>query len=288
MRSPTLLLACTLLAGMCTYGQTPAQSFEVASVKPASPSATAIRCSGGPGSGDPTLWRCSNVPVGLLIATAYGFEIYQFRPSDPCGRYDVNAKVPQGATTEQFHQMMRNLLKDRFRLKLHHEKKNMTVYELTVALGGPKLKHAAVTSASSPEDPWALPEYSMGKDGYPIFPAGRGGLAGPNGNYRWVGYNVSMQEITKTLSSQLGGPVIDATGLAGAYDMDLRWRVDSRWGLERAGIPQEEINALEDLGRPGPPLIRAVQEQLGLRLNPSKGMGDIVVIDGLRSVPTGN
>lgn len=127
------------------------------------------------------------MPVGLLIAKAYGFEIYQFRPTDPCcrGRYDVNAKVPQGATTEQFHQMMRNLLKDRFQLKLHHEKKNMTVYELTVVVGGPKLKEAATTSASGSQDPWALAEYTMGKDGYPIFPAGRGGLAGPNGHYRW-------------------------------------------------------------------------------------------------------
>lgn len=230
------------------------------------------------------------MPVGLLIAKAYDFEIYQFRPTDPCcrARVDVTAKVPEGATAEEFHRMVRNLLEDRFQLKLHHEKKNMTVYELTVVAGGPKLKRAAAKSAPGLKDPWALPEFSMGKEGYPVFPAGSGGLAGANGHFHWVEFNVSVQAIAKTLSSQLGGPVIDATGLTGSYDIDLRWWIDSRWALERAGIPQEQINALPDLGRPGPPLIRAVQEQLGLKLIPRKGMGDIVVIDHLQDVPTEN
>lgn len=230
------------------------------------------------------------MPVGLLISRAYGFEAYQFRPNDPCcrARFDVTVKTPEGATQEQFRRMMRKLLENRFQLKLHYEKKNMVVYELTVASGGPKLKEAATKPAPDPDDPWVAPQYSMGKDGYPIFPAGRGGLAGPNGHYRWVGFNVSMPEITKTLSFHLGGPVIDSTGLTGTYDIDLRWWIDSRWALERAGIPQEEIKDLPDLGKSGPPLIRAVREQLGLRLTRGKGVGEIVKIDHLRSVPTEN
>jgi uncharacterized protein (TIGR03435 family) len=291
MRSPILPLACLVVAQLCAYGQTTdAQSFEVASVKPASPPVAPIRCSGGPGSSDPGLWRCSNVPVGILIAKAYGFEAYQFRPTDPCcrDRFDVKASVPSGATPEQFRGMMQKLLEDRFQLKFHIEKKNMTVYDLTVAAGGAKLKGAARRSASGAEDPWAFPEYSMGKDGYPVFPATRGGLAGPNGNYRWVGFHVSMQEIAKTLSSQLGAPVIDSTGLQGTYDIDLRWWVDTRWSLERAGLPQNELDELADRGRPGPTLIRAAQEQVGLRLTARKGMGGIVVIDHLQKVPTEN
>lgn len=291
MQSPMMAVACLMLALMNTYGQpTHTPSFEVASVKPASPSASAILCSGGPGTTDSGLWRCSNVPLGFLIAQAYGFDAYQFRPNDPCcrERFDFTAKVPEGATKEQFHLMIQNLLGDRFKLKLHHEKKKMAIYELTVGENGPKMKEAAATASSSgPEDPWAPPEFTMGKDGYPVFPAGRGGLAGANGHYRWVGFNVSVQEIVKTLSFHLGSPVIDATGLTGKYKVDLRWWIDVAWLLERSG-QQEEIKDLPDLGSRGPTLVHAVRDQLGLKLTSGKGLGDIVVVDHFEKVPTEN
>jgi uncharacterized protein (TIGR03435 family) len=209
MRPPILVLTCLNLCRMCAYGQAAdAPSFEVASVKPASPSATAISCSGGPGTTSPGIWRCSNVPLAFLISRSYGFQAYQFTPRAPCcqGRFDFTAKVPVGATKEQFQRMIQKLLEERLKLKLHHEQKEMAIYELTVGEKGPKVKESAPDASSEPEDPWAPPEYSMGKDGYPVFPAGRGGLAGPNGHYRWTGFNLSMQEIVKTLSFHLGRP----------------------------------------------------------------------------------
>jgi len=290
MRPPILVLTCLTLARICTYGQkADAPSFEVASVKPASPSASAILCSGGPGTTSPGIWRCSNVPLGFLISRAYGFEAYQFRPNHPCcqARFDFTAKVPEGTTREQFQRMIRNLLEERFKLRLHHQQKEMAIYELTVGEKGLKMKESAPSASPEPEDPWALPEYSMGKDGYPVFPAGRGGLAELGGHYRWTGFNVSVQEIVKTLSFHLGRPVVDATGLRGKYDIDMRWGVDVAWLLERAGL-RDEIGELPDTGPPGPTLIRAVQDQLGLKLNSRKGPGDIVVIDHLDKVPTGN
>ena len=214
MRPPILVLTCLNLCRMCAYGQAAdAPSFEVASVKPASPSATAISCSGGPGTTSPGIWRCSNVPLAFLISRSYGFQAYQFTPRAPCcqGRFDFTAKVPVGATKEQFQRMIQKLLLERLKFKLHHEQKEMAIYELTVGEKGPKVKESAPDASSEPEDPWAPPEYSMGKDGYPVFPAGRGGLAGPNGHYRWTGFNLSMQEIVKTLSFHLGRPVVDAT-----------------------------------------------------------------------------
>ncbi len=291
MRPPVLVLACLSLCRMYACAQAAdAPSFEVASVKPASPSATAISCSGGPGTTSPGIWRCSNVPLAFLIARSYGFQAYQFTPRAPCcqGRFDFTAKVPEGATKEQFQRMIQKLLEERLKLKFHHEQKEMTIYELTVGEKGPKVKESAPDASSEPEDPWAPPEFRMGVDGYPVFPAGRGGLAaGANGHYRWTGFHVSMREIVTTLSFHLGRPVVDATGLKGNYDIDMKWGVDVAWLLESAGL-RDQIAELPDTGPTGPTLIRAVQDQLGLKLNSKKGLGDIVVVDHVEKVPTEN
>ena len=189
--------------------------------------------------------------------------------------------------------MQQNLLVQRFKLTLHHEQKEMAIYELTVGEKGPKMKKSVQNAAVVPEEPWTVPKFSMGKDGYPVFPAGRGGLAGLNGRYRWTGVNVSMQEIVQTLSDQLGRPVVDATGLKGKYDFDITWIVDTseiQAMLSARGVPM----GAPDGGRPmaeadsGPTLQHAVQDQLGLKLNSKKGPGDLVVVDHAEKVPIQN
>ena len=67
----------------------------------------------------------------------------------------------------------------------------------------------------------------------------------------------------------------------------MRWGLDLAWALERSGHA-EEIGRLPDSGPTGPPLVRAVQDQLGLKLNSKKGRGDIVVIDHLEKAPIEN
>ncbi len=288
MRTLIQVMICLYLARMWAYGQAAdAPSFEVASIKPAPPNT--IECSGGPGTSDPVLWRCSSVPVGLLITNAYGFQAYQFRPNDPCciARFDITAKVAKGATKEQFQRMIQNLLAERFKLKFHLVPKEMPVYDLTVEEKGLRMKESQPDSPPAEDDPWEIPPYTVGKDGYPVFPAGHGGLAGPNGHYRWVGFRLSMPEIVRTLSFNLGRPVIDATGLTGEYDIDLRWGIDLAWALERSGHAAE-IGLLPDTGPTGPPLIRAVEDQLGLKLISKKGTGNIVVIDHLEKAPIEN
>lgn len=111
-------------------------------------------------------------------------------------------------------------------------------------------------------------------------------MAGPDGRYRWVGYNVSLSEIVKTLSFHLGRPIFDGTKLTGTYDIDLKWGVDVAWLLERAGR-SDLIEELPDRS-PGPDLVRAVQDQLGLKLTSGRGLGDFVVIDHLETIPLEN
>jgi uncharacterized protein (TIGR03435 family) len=283
-----LVLSCLSLAGWFAYGQTTdAPSFEVASIKPAASSP--ISCSGGPGTTDPGMWKCSSVPLSFLISNAYGLEMYQFTaPVWMRGAtFDITAKVPAGTTKEQFQRMQQNLLVERFKLTLHHEQKEMVVYELTVAKSGLKMKESAPGAPAVPVDPWAGPQYSVGKDGYPVFPAGRGGLAGMSGRYRWTGVNLSMQEIVKALPLQLGRPVIDATGLKGRYDFDITWVIDMSYLQGLLAARGEEVSGLAEVGD-GPTLQRAFQDQLGLKLEAKKGTGDIVVVDHVEKVPIGN
>lgn len=291
MRPLILVVSCLALAWVCAYGQAAAApSFEVASVKPASPSATGIACTGGPGTTDPGIWRCADIPLWFLISHAYGFLPYEFAPRNSCclARLDITAKVPEGTTKEQFQRMLQNLLAERLKLKLHHEQKEMAIFELTVGKKGLNMKTSAPDALAAQEDPpWEIPKYSIGQDGYPVFPAGRGGLAGPNGHYRWTGFNLSMQEIVKTLSFHLGRKAVDATGLKGKYDIDMKWSIDVAWLMERAGL-RDQIGEVPDDGPHGPTLIHAVRDQLGLELISKKGPGDIVVVDHVDKVPIEN
>jgi len=293
MRTIAFVTLSTLASG-CAYGQTAdAPSFEVASVKPAPPPGAGLMCSGGPGTSDPGIWKCSFVPLSFLITHAYGFQPYQFSPVDRCcqARFDITAKVQAGTTKEQFLRMLQNLLAERFKLTLHHERKEMPIYELTVGKNGLKMKESAPDAAPAPEDPWAVAGYTMGTDGYPVFPPGRGGLAGPNGFYRWKGYNVTMEDLARTLSFQLGPPVIDATGLQGKYDVDMHWVKDIKEIAEslaaRGMLSPENVSAVAGADS-GPTLQRAIQDQLGLKLEPKKGPADIVVIDHVEKVPSAN
>ena len=83
-------------------------------MKPASPNSNLIMCTGGPGTADPGIWRCTNVSVSFLIFKAFDYPPYQFDPGARCcqNRVDVLAKVPAKTTREQFLRLQQNLLRD--------------------------------------------------------------------------------------------------------------------------------------------------------------------------------
>jgi len=277
---------------ICGVPAAKGQSFEVASVKPATAGGS-LACSGGPGTADAGLWRCSNMPLALVISKAFRFQDYQFSAHDPCclERFDFIVRVPAGTTNDRFDRMLQNLLVERFKLAFHYQQKEMSIHELTVAANGPKMKQTA-SGATGDAEPWWISSGStkgLDKDGYPVFADGASGLTGSAGHFRWTAYNVSSAEIAKTLSDQSNRPVIDATGLKGSYDVDLKWVVDLNFTLSERGKAEirEMVGELPD-GGGGPTLVRAVQDQLGLRLNSTKGPGEIVVIDHVEKVPAVN
>jgi uncharacterized protein (TIGR03435 family) len=118
-----------------------AQSFEVASIKPAPPAQsgrimTGVR--GGPGSDDPGQMTFTNASIGDLIQNAYDVKSYQVTGPGwlETARFDVIAKVPAGTTKENSRIMLQHLLADRFKLVLHRSSKEASIYALVVRRGG--------------------------------------------------------------------------------------------------------------------------------------------------------
>jgi bla regulator protein BlaR1 len=179
-------------------------------------------------------------------------------------RYDINAKVPDSIVAEavarkltrtqqldQVRLMLQSLLADRFKLKLSHETKELPVYTVVLAKGG--LKLAPVTGT-----PPALPPRPVGEEEIAVF--------GPVSAF--VGVLPQLPEVN-------GRMVLDQTGLKGDYLWSLHWTPEnpdpSFGGPAEAGAPRPDSG--------GPSLFTAIQEQLGLRLESTKGPVDVLVID---------
>jgi uncharacterized protein (TIGR03435 family) len=156
-----------------------------------------------------------------------------------------------------YHQrlsMFQAILTERFGLRVHHETRTLPVYALVVAKGGPKM----TPSKPRPDDPGGM----QGDPG--VLNASRG---------KETGRGAMMEFLAEDLSDELGRKVLDRTGLTGRYDFTLTWTPDdsaaATGGSAASGAAQ------------GPSLFTAVQEQLGLKLEPVKAPVDVVVIDHL-------
>lgn len=270
MRIIAISVLMTLACGIAS-----SQSFEVASIKPSPPPdrerGMRVGVSGGPGTADPGRYTTQNLDLANLITIAWGILPYRLSAPDWLheARFDLAATLPAGATREQFQLMLQNLLKDRFKLTVHNDKKEMQAYELTVAKNGPKLQTSPVDP--TPDPPMTRSPPSLGPDGFPVLPAGRARASTTmNGKARTRFADASMEDLVENLSVQLGQPVTDSTGLKGKYDFTLSW--------VRGGPDADS----------GPTLFGAVQDQLGLKLTSTKAPVDILVVDHIEKTPTEN
>jgi uncharacterized protein (TIGR03435 family) len=208
----------------------------------------------------PDGYSASNIDLKSLIANAYGVRPEQISGGPSwidSNHYDIEAKVvaadgatPQPITKEERNLMLRSLLADRFKLVVHTETKEQPIYELVVAKSGPKLQ---------PAKPGQPTRMTMGSSG------------------KFSMETAQISALIYQLSSQLGRPVIDKTGLTGNYEIKLEWARD----LGSASSDAAPSDAS------GPSIFTAVQEQLGLKLVSTKGPVDTLVIDHAEP-PTAN
>jgi uncharacterized protein (TIGR03435 family) len=294
------MVGCLSVARAQTQAPAP-PTFEVASVRvadqkpPRSPMPAAGDMKGGPGTDDPTRINYTWVPARRLLMTAFGVPQDQISGSDwvmgQDARFDIVANVPEGATKDQANEMLLNLLKERFHLTFHREKKDFDVYALVVAKGGPKLKDAEPAEGPPPPLPSGRPV--LDRDGFPQLPAGRtfAQSAGSNGVNRATFRMSTPQGLLGMVGFDLGNArTVDKTGLTGKYDFTLEYAQAGLPGLMgRGGLKAAPPGAAVDTaGDPAPDLFSALEKQLGLKLEKSKTQLDVVVIDHMDKTPTEN
>ena len=282
-----------LIAILCgaAYCQTQ-PAFEVASVKPYDPASGArYTMRGGPGTSDPERFSCQNCSLRSLIVAAYDIKEFQLTSPSAPDRYDVEAKVPPGATKEQFRSMLQNLLADRFHLQLHHQPQEMTVYMLIVGKGGSKLTPSQSPAATpDPALPTVGPIPTGSKNGFPAPPPGYiSTTALANGTYRMGATNAPMTKVVSMLSLLLARPVHDGTGLEAGYDFQLFWSGNASTDNPAPRLTQDGTPIPSDPDADsGPTLFAAVQQQLGLKLESKKDQVDVLVVDRADKIPTVN
>jgi len=237
--------------------KTEAPKFEVASIKPADPNVPGFRIQTAPGG----RYIATGVTVKFLIAQAYGVMEFQVSGGPSWignERYEINAKGESGIENKpgQMGLRLQGLLADRFQLQLAGEAKEMPIYALVVAKNGAKLK-----------------ESTVGVDGRRM-QTGRG---------RIEVQGIDMASLANTLSQQVGRKVLDKTGLTGNYDFKLEWTPE--FGQPQG--PKDGAAESAPVDSAGPSLFTAMQEQLGLKLESTKGPVEVLVIDRVEK-PTEN
>jgi len=227
---------CVFLAA-AALAQTPAPKleFEVASIRPAQPLDKMV-ASGKMHVGmhvDGARVDIGSMSVPDLIYIAYKVKRFQVTGAGSDGinapRYDIIAKLPEGATKDQVPEMLQALLADRFKLTLHKETKDQSVYALVVAKGGPKIKPAPEEPAAPAEPDAPKPDNNIK---FNMSGGGQGAVisGGPNGNMKVSMANGGMHfEMEKMpisglidfLARFVDKPVVDMTDLKGNYQVAL-------------------------------------------------------------------
>jgi uncharacterized protein (TIGR03435 family) len=190
--------------------------------------------------------------VTLADLLPYAYRVKSFQVIGPSSlresRWNIRAKLADGASQDQVPEMVQAMLVDRFKLAIHHEKRELPVYELVVLKGGPKLEPADAPDAASANTtaatlgppglfPFGGPPGGRGPDGGPPNGDGRGGGRGAafksadgtvrmspdeNCGMRLEFTQLTMSGLADTLTPFLDRPVIDGTSVKGSYKASLK------------------------------------------------------------------
>jgi uncharacterized protein (TIGR03435 family) len=228
-------------------------SFEVASVKPASPKGSIIGLHTYPGG------RITATQYTLFLLILDAFDIEGFQVAGAPGwatedRYDIeamppassqsskaNPPYPKAPPNEEQRQMLQSLIADRFQLRFHREKRDGPVYLLVRGKNELKLQEP------------------KNKGAYPWAGSNAGGAINGDG---LAGANITMSELAARLSDRLRRPVLDQTGLKGSYD--FKYQYLDPFEEERPDVIYT--------------ILKSVQE-IGLKLDPGRGPVETIVID---------
>uniref|UniRef100_Q01YF5 Uncharacterized protein n=1 Tax=Solibacter usitatus (strain Ellin6076) TaxID=234267 RepID=Q01YF5_SOLUE len=274
------------------FGQTaPARlEFEVASIK-TSPPPTAGQVLAGIKI-DGAQLHSRSLALRDYIQSAYKVKNYQVEGPAWLGseRYEIDAKLPAGATREQVPEMLQSLLADRFELKVHRETRDFPVYGLVVAKGGLKVE----------EVPVDLDEIKKGNvdvaatasAGGTSVALGHGSSFSINANGTISGVKLTMQMLADLLARFTEKPVVDMTDRKGGFTFTLtftpeEFRAMMIHAAVAAGqpLPPEALRLLDGVSDDS---LFSALESIGLRLENRKAPLEVLVVDHILKAPTAN
>jgi uncharacterized protein (TIGR03435 family) len=243
-------------------------TFEVASVRMIDPNEGILVGM----SSDPSLVSYRNLTLRDAIRGAYMVRDFQIVAPEWMStvRFEVNAKMPAGATNEQVPLMFQSLLEERFGLTWRREPKEMQVYSLVVGKDGPKLKEAQQMPAGQ--------TLAMGTDGKPRAMVSFGGNAN---SVTVFAPSASLLTLVGVTSRFTGRPLVDDTGIKGDYNFTLTFAPEMTTSL---GVPPGNPTGPSD---PAPTLSDAVK-QYGLRVETKKATVDMFVVTHAEKTATAN
>jgi uncharacterized protein (TIGR03435 family) len=290
-RAPGVLALCLVLACLVVnldwlqaFAEPQASSdvrFEVASVKPNNRNDGLISDQSRNGR-----WTATGYTLAGLIRAAYQVQEFQIVGGPgwiDSDRFDVVAKAPDdappvvpGATPSRHQLMLRALLAERFNLAVHKETREMPIFALVIARGdgrvGPNLRKSSRDCSTPAAARGGGANASAAKGPWESNPCGTS--VGPGvilaGARTMAQIATAFSRLTNTGSS-LNRLVVDRTGLEGTYDAELRFTPEFIPNFDSPGFPAVDRN--------GPSIFSAVQEQLGLKLDPQRGPVEVLVID---------
>ena len=274
--TPTVLLIAAAVALVQGRSQaTPSPVFDVAVIKK-NKSGDVSGAFGGPASS----FISTNSTLRDFVVFAYDVRPFQIEKAPDwvtTDRWDINAKAdgvfppPIPGRPDPRRQMLRALLVDRFKLVTHTESRQFPIYALTMSKGdrslGPNIQRSDTDCAAAFAAILRGPSPTTTSTGLPIcrlssFPPGR--LAAGT---------VPLQQIVSALSQILQRTVVDRTGLSGNYDVLLTWTPDQ---APTAPVGRPDTAPFDPNG---PSVFTAIQEQLGMKLESTKGPVEVLVID---------
>lgn len=285
----TLLLA--LAVPIALHAQS---KFEVASIRPCGPAPAGARARGGL-SVSPGRLHVTCLPLYNIATIAYGVDLrFPLEEKGPAwiksDAYDVEAKA-NGIPSAQAMQgpMLQALLEDRFKLKIRRETREVPVYALTVAKSGFKLQPLKEGSCT-PFDPLTpptdlTPSGITARIASTCANASTIGLRrkGPGGPVSAEYHGIMLDDFAKALDRAMDRSIVNKTGIAGMFDIRMEFAPDDATPafmpggrlLGYGGPVNPPVDA-EPVG--GPSIFTAIQEQLGLKLEPAKGPGEFFAL----------
>jgi uncharacterized protein (TIGR03435 family) len=265
MDMKTLALALVVGGMVAVAAQSSKPAFEVASVKRSVSKSFSFEPPVRPGGA----FVAPNDTLEGLIRFAYDLPAYRIVGGPDwmrTDRFDVEARAGRDASLDELRQMVQTMLQDRFQLVVRTEQREMPVHALVLARVdnrvGPNMRQSAADCAK---------------------PDGRGETVEerrtPNGGVATRRTCAPMESLVSSLENALQGPVVDKTTLVGRWDYELSFTGERRRGADPSAAARDPNDA--------PALFTAVQEQLGLRVEPGRGPVEILIVESA-APPTGN